>query len=204
MHLCVVAVLLTLIGVAVPVFAADIDCRDFTDECQEKAIPCGCDLVTPVQINGSQTATVDTVYSASAGRPPYSWSFNGGSIDSSGRIISITECGPAGSSRGGTVSVTDSCGASAELAILLPGGVWALPYPLDVVVCFVQQSRGVCTEDLGDIQNVYDYGYAGAGASLDGLCPGYDTAPCGSISEGWPSNTVKIIRYAFQKRWQCF
>jgi hypothetical protein len=65
-------------------------------------------------------------YSAAGGVAPYSYSFDGGSIDSTGLITAITSCGGSrGNGAVGRVTVTDACGSSASIDIRLPGGSWS-------------------------------------------------------------------------------
>ena len=197
LRLCFVIGLLILGAFFVPAFAVDIDCRKSTEECPGSANPCRCDLATPVQVSGSQAASVGTDFSASDGRPPYifkiglgainpetgvvtevpqcpqsttvtvtdackqqaelavelsagavliidgldtpnvgdsyaasggappySWSFDGGSINSAGQITAISGCGGVDTPRWATVTVTDSCSQSAIIEVILPGGYW--------------------------------------------------------------------------------
>ena len=64
-------------------------------------------------------------YTASGGVLPYSYSFDGGSINSSGLITSITSCGgSSGNGAVGSITVTDACGQTKSITVRLPGGQW--------------------------------------------------------------------------------
>ncbi len=66
-------------------------------------------------LSGTDEPEVGDIYTASGGVAPYTWSFSGGTIDSSGEITTITGCGVA------TVSVSDACGYAANIVVRLPG-----------------------------------------------------------------------------------
>jgi len=93
-------------------------------EIGQKPLPNPCDLISQLIISGSETPSSGTTYSASGGLPPYTWSFPDGIISDSGEITSINSCGSSGSPRWSTVTVTDTCGQSAEIKVRLPNGQW--------------------------------------------------------------------------------
>ena len=98
-------------------------------------------------LTGTDAPTVGSTYSASGGTAPYSYSFDSGSISSTGEILSINACGAPDSSRAGIVSVTDACSQTAEIDVRLPGGYWGP----QIVVYFNPTpgcgGTGTCTED---------------------------------------------------------
>lgn len=77
-------------------------------------------------INGSDAPVVGDTYSVFGGKPPFSYSFDGGTIDSeTSEILSITSCSAMpGNAAIGYVSVMDSCGNTASFEVRLPGGHW--------------------------------------------------------------------------------
>lgn len=88
----------------------------------------------PLFITGSDAPEVDDVYTASGGKPPYSYGFDGGSISSAGVIQSVTECGSAGAEPAfGAVTATDSCDTIVEIGVRLPGGSWVAQAPTECV-----------------------------------------------------------------------
>lgn len=88
---------------------------DKDDPCKEATAPV---------VSGDRDCNVGDIYTASGGVPPYAWSFDKGSIDSGGEIISVDSCGASGSSRVGTIRCTDSCGRTGVYKVRLPGGTW--------------------------------------------------------------------------------
>lgn len=72
---------------------------------------------------GDANICVNTQFTVSGGVAPYTWTFSKGSIDSTGKITSVT-CGASGSSAIGTVSVEDACGNTAEVNGRINGGKW--------------------------------------------------------------------------------
>jgi hypothetical protein len=81
-----------------------------------------------LQIIGAADATVNGQYycaSITDSDPPVggvSWSFDKGTIDTTGKITSINGCSPG--ERGGTITATDECGRTATKQVRLPDGVW--------------------------------------------------------------------------------
>lgn len=74
---------------------------------------------------GPDAPGVGSQYSASGGEAPYSFSFSGGSIDSTGKITSVSSCGgPDGNGAIAHVTVTDACGKTAAIQVRLDGGAW--------------------------------------------------------------------------------
>lgn len=75
-----------------------------------------------LSVTGNDSATVGTIYSASSSDAvaPQGvvWSFTGGTISSTGEILTITGCGTV------TVTAVDSCGRSASKQVMVPSGVW--------------------------------------------------------------------------------
>jgi hypothetical protein len=80
--------------------------------------------VAELTIGGVSPTDVGATYSGGGGIQPYSYGFDSGSINSDGVITSISGCSAPGDPRWGTVTVTDRCGSTARLIVLLPGGVW--------------------------------------------------------------------------------
>jgi len=74
-----------------------------------------------LSLSGDEEATVGSQYSVTGGVPPYNWSISCGSIDGNGQITDLSGC--CGS---GTVSVTDYCGQSQNMAVRFPSGQWVL------------------------------------------------------------------------------
>ena len=94
----------------------DIDCKDI-DPCLNAVDPCGCKSLppAPVEIQGPDVATLDSVYSAVAGtgRAPYEFGITEGEIDtSSGKITEVPEC-PCTA----TVAIKDACSQFDTMAV---------------------------------------------------------------------------------------
>jgi hypothetical protein len=63
--------------------------------------------------------------STTGGVAPYSYSFDGGTVDSdTGEILSVTACGASGSARWATVTATDTCSEDGTTEVRLSGGEW--------------------------------------------------------------------------------
>ena len=86
----------------------------------------GCSATyVPFAVVGTEEPVVGTVYTAEGGQAPYTYSFDKGTIDPvTGEILTIDDCGDAGTSRVGIVSATDAFGAVTEIEVRLPGGQW--------------------------------------------------------------------------------
>lgn len=100
----------------------------------------------PVGVTGYSYAEEGAEFTATGGKPPYSWTFDSGSLSISGsnkqtaEITSIPGCDTPGTPRLGKITVTDYCGESAEVEFMLPGGAWACirrERPLGDVDCSV-------------------------------------------------------------------
>ena len=72
----------------------------------------------PFSVSGPDAATVGASYSLTNGVAPISWSYDSGTINSSGTITAITGCGP------GVVTGTDVCGNTASKSVRNPNGQW--------------------------------------------------------------------------------
>lgn len=71
-------------------------------------------------VYGLPYAHVNNTFSMVNGIAPMSYSFSHGTIDSSGKITSLSGCGIA------TITITDACGRTATKAVTLPTGTWVL------------------------------------------------------------------------------
>lgn len=75
-----------------------------------------------LNLSGAETPSVGSIYSASGGVAPYTYSISCGSIDpDTGEVTDLSGC--CGS---GTATVTDDCGATASMTVRFPSGVWVL------------------------------------------------------------------------------
>lgn len=83
-------------------------------------------LATPfyATFSGGEDAQVGDTIAAGGGVAPYLYEFDSGGIDSEGEITSINACSAPGEARIGTLTVTDSCGATFSFEVRLPGGTW--------------------------------------------------------------------------------
>jgi hypothetical protein len=92
------------------------DGRIFFDKCLGLS-----DLV----ISGDEDCNVGDIYTASGGTGNYVFSFNVGTIDQDGEVLSINACGAPDSDRTGIISVFDGC-SSASITVRLTGGYWKI------------------------------------------------------------------------------
>lgn len=150
--------------------------------------------------DGLDSTTDYEQYSASGGVTPYSWSFDGGDIDSSGLITSITSCG--GSQNGGamgSVTVTDACGQTASIAVRLPGGSWAGQDSWESTCYRALSSTFVRreTEISGDTKYLISFQYSG-GQSYPYSAPYCVASVCGACESvmGWDcQNNITFYDY---------
>jgi hypothetical protein len=78
-----------------------------------------------LSLSGDVDVAVGEIYTASGGTAPYSYSFDDGTIDSSGEVQSIGSCpGASGAPAMSFVRVTDSCGDTASFEVRMPNGTW--------------------------------------------------------------------------------
>ena len=97
-----------------------------TDACKTPATK-QVEFVGPgLVVGGPEDVAVDSQYGASGGSAPYTWAFDGGGIDTTGKVTAINDCGGPGETRYANVTVTDSCGKSVSKEVRLPGGTWVL------------------------------------------------------------------------------
>lgn len=97
---------------------------------------------------GSYGVIVGTTFTASGGIGPYSYSFSGGGITSSGVITSLPSCPVAT----GTVTATDQCGTSGSIVVRLevPTAGWHTTYesfPYGIYTCGYVATYMEYTED---------------------------------------------------------
>lgn len=96
------------------------------DACRRESIK----VVTvgaPLSLTGTDAPSVGSQYSASGGKPPYTWGISCGAISDTGQVTSLSGC--CGS---GTVTVTDACGQSVSLEVRFPNGVWVHIETVDI------------------------------------------------------------------------
>ncbi|MGE4544224.1 MAG: hypothetical protein AB7D06_08945 [Pedobacter sp.] len=91
------------------------------DEQGQTDLPGECQGLDELEIAGSETPGVGTIYGASGGLRPYSWSISAGVIDGGGRVNSLS-----GACGAGSVTVTDACGNTATMDVRFPDGQWVL------------------------------------------------------------------------------
>jgi hypothetical protein len=126
MWLKIVISVLTMSSIATLVFALDIDIRNSVGECGDTAVGYGCESAAPLGFNSSVDGEVNagTQFTAAGGRAPYSYSFDGGTINSAtGETDSINGCSSGGPAAA-TVTVTDACEKSSSAEVRLSGGTW--------------------------------------------------------------------------------
>lgn len=162
-----------------PLFAqaTDINCSADISDCPPiaKANPCRCDLTSPVIVEGSTTAELGSAFSASEGRPPYSFAIGEGTIDPlTGVILNGPEC-PAST----TLSVTDACGQQDSMVVSISsGGELTLGGPGEPAEGDFYSASGGGGE----------YSYSFSGGSIDS-----ETGEILSISEcGGPDNNGAV------------
>ena len=101
-----------------------------------------CLSIDTMVISGPPEPDEDSGYSVVGGKAPYIWSISAGSISDNGAITDLT--GTCGS---GTVSVTDSCGNSAEMEVRFSDGQWVetsvIPGPCGIISSPISCDGGV-------------------------------------------------------------
>jgi hypothetical protein len=116
-----------------------------------------------LSITGTDTPVVGSIYSANGTAPPFTFSFAGGSINSTtGEILSINACVSSGDSRTSLVVVTDSCGLSEGIVVRLPGGAWRNIY-YEYSPDYSEHCRSGTTSIIGWTDFLYEGRYRTAG-----------------------------------------
>ena len=82
--------------------------------------------LTTFSISGPTTVFVGAIYSSFGSYCPVTWSFDHGTIDANGKILSVS-CGAPGTPAKGTITGHTSNG-TASIDVALPGGVWVNVY----------------------------------------------------------------------------
>lgn len=99
----------------------------FRDACDSQISIFPATSYQELEITGTDEPVVGSQYFASSGKAPFRWGFSGGTIDSTGKITSITSCGgPDGNGAVASVSVSDECKNTASIEVRLSGGGWVL------------------------------------------------------------------------------
>lgn len=155
----------------------------------------GCSATnTPLAVIGTEEPVVGSIYSASGGTSPYSYSFDSGTIDSvTGEILSITGCGA------GYVTITDAFGNTSVLEVRLPGGYWTYNDSIE----WAAGLEG-STSNCGSRQcYIGAHSYTVYFAS-DSLYNNYTSLLdyCGMGAVGNPANCSFVIKVAHGS-WQC-
>lgn len=183
----VASILLAQFCLAAPVFAIDIDCKISTDECPK---PCStreslCDAAAPLILtsnNGGGSVAKGTQFTASGGSPPYTFTFDSGSLqevdgqEGVQEIVSFSECSePSNEIKWGTVTVTDACNNSYPLSVQLPNGSWVY-----------ETTRGTCRIYCSDYGMPDFVTFYGSGKKFLAYMYWSTVAPNGTCTTGEP------------------
>jgi len=135
------------------------------DEPYEKIKVLSCECLE-LELSGPIDCEVGSVYTATHGKEPYVYSFNGGTINSAtGEILTVNSCSTPGTLAEATVTVTDSCWPDpATLKVRIPGGEWVRT---DYVDYCAQDWECSC----GDILEVGSTRYIEYWGGMDGATP---------------------------------
>lgn len=169
------------------------------EECRSR---CGdCENAEDLSLSGTQEMTQPggASYAASGGLSPYSWdvSGTGATIDDSGYVtLDDSACGTF------TVTVTDSCGSTAEMSCRVTNaGTWEVS--ADCQYSGYAHSRSVCISGVKQIYDFYtDDTYP---PSWSSTCGGPDcTSPCLTLG-GAPSTYCTADRHVrhVEYDWVC-
>ena len=169
------------------------------DECRSR---CGdCENAEDLSLSGTQEMTQPggASYAASGGLSPYSWdvSGTGATIDDSGYVtLDDSACGTF------TVTVTDSCGSTAEMSCRVTNaGTWEVS--ADCQYSGYAHSRSVC---ISGVKQIYDFFTDDTHPpSWSSTCGGPDcTSPCLTLG-GAPSTYCTADRHVrhVEYDWVC-
>ncbi len=161
-------------------WASDFDCHN-VEVCPPQYDPCRCANVTPLYLGAPAHATIGAAFTGVGGRPPYTFSMTGGTINSQSGIIQSFECtGPNDAQIIGTISVTDSCKQTVTRQINIPMGHWVSKGPTkrDNLCCGAVATKRYETCFVGEREyHTVTYGLVN---NSNTACDGSFSAPCGS------------------------
>lgn len=178
-----------------------------------------CLSIDAMVISGPEEPDEDSGYSVVGGKAPYIWSISAGSINDNGAITDLT-----GACGAGTVSVTDSCGNSAEMEVRFSDGQWVEtsvePGPCGIIDGPISCSGGVVVCGATIIGHTKSEPYVRSGnwaACVGGLaCDGcwwlnhIDSIMCsgvevekGSASSCGSNGNIWILSHTTIYTWSC-
>ncbi len=123
-------------------------CVDTDAEIPRDIVVCAgqCDNPPELFLTGTDSPDVGSIYTASGGIKPYSWSISAGEI-SGGTITSLS-----GACGAGTVTVSDKCGQQESIPVRFPSGQWCRKD--------IHDRQNGCSDNTGDcsqaLGNYYD------------------------------------------------
>jgi hypothetical protein len=162
--------------------------------------PCSGEL-PELTLTGSSTPVVgesSAQYTASGGVGDISYSFDAGTISSSGLITAIDSCGASGSPRWATVTATDSCGQSASIVVRLPSGQW-----VTLGTCYPGYSSCAGSPHATGVQTLGAYQYQWNTRCCDvqwADCTGPVGVKTGTCP---PFDPYEVVDFVVTAEWQC-